>query len=387
MRFLAALVMLALSLSLTESVMVCYVESWAAHRHEKFDVEDIDPNLCTHLLFAFAGITSDGEISVLDPQHELCDNGGDCAFDRFTALKKQNPELVTILSVGGWAEGSEKYSKMAADPAMRKVFISTSMALLKEHDFDGIDMDWEFPTQRNGMPEDKENFVTLMGELADALHAEGMILTAAVSPSKYTIDDAYDVPGLAEHLDLLNVMTYNLHGDWDNYVHHQSGLYPYKDDTGNNKYLNNDFAINYWIELGMPSNKIVMGMPLYTACWTLDDPSQTDYYSPAEGTYSFNYYEFCYNLKMHPDVWVIKTAEGMNEPYAYYEKLWCCYENHTSVAIKANYAKEHNLAGMMVWSLDLDDYQGKCHDRNFDLIRTMVENFSGSDEVQKSQRR
>ncbi|XP_042240537.1 probable chitinase 2 [Homarus americanus] len=387
MRFLAALAMLALSLSLTESVMVCYLESWAVYRPDKgmFDVEDTDPNICTHLIFAFAGITNDGEIKVLDPFHELCDNDGECAFDRFTALKKQNSELKTTLAVGGWTEGSEKYSKMAADPAMRQTFISSTMALLKAHDFDGLDMDWEYPCQRSGMPQDKENFVTLLGELAEALHAEGMILTAAVGAGKYTIDESYDVPGIAEHVDILNLMTYDLHGDWDNFVHHQSGLYPYRDDYGEMKYLNDDYAVKYWIKKGMPSNKIAMGVPLYGRCWTLDDPSQTDYYSSAsnpgepgpwtEEAGMLGYNEICYGQTTQPDQWVIATAEGMNEPYTYRGSLWCSYENHTSVAIKAQYAKAHNLAGMMVWSLDTDDFRGDCKARPFDLIKTMVENF------------
>ncbi|XP_042241874.1 chitotriosidase-1-like [Homarus americanus] len=266
-----------------ESVMVCYMASWAVYRQGPgmFDVEDVDPNICTHLIFAFAGITTTGEINVLDPHHELCDNGGECAYNRFTALKKQNPELKTLLGVGGWEDGSEKYSKMAADPSMRKIFIDTSIALLKEHNFDGIDLDWEYPTMRGGIPEDKENYVILLSEIHDALHAEGMILTAAVSSAKDKIDSGYDVPGIAMYVDLLNLMTYDLHGSWNDYVHHQSGLYPYYKDTGGNKDLNVDFAVNYWIQQGMPSTKIAVGVPSYGRCWTLDDLSQTDYYSPA----------------------------------------------------------------------------------------------------------
>lgn len=65
-----------------------------------------------------------------------------------------------------------------------------------------------------------------------------MILTAAVSAGKLTIDPAYDIPAMAENLDLINLMAYDLHGAWDTYTHHQSGLYQYPDDTGDNVYLN-----------------------------------------------------------------------------------------------------------------------------------------------------
>lgn len=50
----------------TEGVMVCYYGSWAVYRtgDGKFDVEDIDPQLCTHLIFGFAGLAWDYKIRV-----------------------------------------------------------------------------------------------------------------------------------------------------------------------------------------------------------------------------------------------------------------------------------------------------------------------------------
>ncbi|WP_348226132.1 glycosyl hydrolase family 18 protein, partial [Salmonella enterica] len=70
---------------------------------------------------------------------------------------------------------------MAADPAARKTFIDSVIVLLKAHNFHGLDMDWEYPTQRGGKAEDYVNYISLMKELYEALHAEDMILTAAVS--------------------------------------------------------------------------------------------------------------------------------------------------------------------------------------------------------------
>merc|ERR1712212_706886 len=268
MRLQLLLLALATTLSLAEGVMVCYFGSWAVYRQGlgKFDVEDIDPKICTHIIFGFAGLSSDSSIRVLDPWNELCDNYGKCAYDRFTALKQQNANLKAILAVGGWNEGSEKYSKMAADPVLRNKFITSSIELLKAHDFDGLDMDWEYPTQRGGNTEDYDNFVTLLAELKTALHAEGMILPAAVSAGKATIDNAYNVPKMSKSLDPINVMAYDLHGAWEDYTHHQSGLYAHPLDEGDNTYLNVDFAIKYWIEKGANPGQIALGVPLYGRC-------------------------------------------------------------------------------------------------------------------------
>ena len=66
-----------------------------------------------------------------------------------------------------------------------------------------------------------------MEEVGSALHAEGLILTCAVSSGQPTIDAAYDVPGLAGAVDFIHIMAYDLHGAWDTFTHHQSILYAY----------------------------------------------------------------------------------------------------------------------------------------------------------------
>ncbi|XP_071539684.1 chitinase-3-like protein 1 isoform X2 [Panulirus ornatus] len=376
--------------------MVCYYGSWAVYRHGqgKFDVEDIDPGICTHIIFGFAGLSTETfEIKVLDPYNELCDNWGKCGYNRFTGLKQKNANLKALLAVGGWNEGSRSYSKMAADPAKRKAFIDSSISLLKEHHFDGLDMDWEYPTQRGGAPEDKANFVVLLRELKESLMAHGMILTAAVSAGKDTIDAAYDIPGMAQHLDLLNLMAYDMHGAWEPYTHHQSGLYAYPADTGDNAYLNVDFAVNYWINGGMPSSKIALGVPLYGRCWSLDSPVDHGYYAPANqpgrpGSFTnspgfMGYNEIC--VKVEREGWIVGMVHGMQEPYTYHiptGRIWCSYDNPSSVITKAEYAREHGLAGMMVWSIETDDFHGACHSRPFHLTKTMEETFMGSELTQ-----
>ena len=44
---------------------------------------------------------------------------------------------------------------MAADPAKRAVFIQSSVDLLLKYNFDGLDIDWEYPANRGGSPADK----------------------------------------------------------------------------------------------------------------------------------------------------------------------------------------------------------------------------------------
>jgi chitinase len=102
---LALLLATAASSASSASVVMCYFSTAAAHREGDghFDVEDIDPALCTHLMYAFAGLDREQYVvTALDPDYDLGEAGG---YARFNALKTSNADLLTFLTIGGWAEG------------------------------------------------------------------------------------------------------------------------------------------------------------------------------------------------------------------------------------------------------------------------------------------
>ncbi|CAG0912515.1 unnamed protein product [Notodromas monacha] len=182
-----------------DKVFVCYFGSWAKYRPGlgKFDVENIDPYLCTHIIYGFAGL-KENQIAALDPYNDLVEEWGLGAFKKFVNLKKYNPKLKALIAIGGWNEGSQKYSSMAGSPQTRSMFVDSVLKFLEHHKFDGLDMDWEYPAFREGAPEDKENFISLLAELRAAFRPHNYLLTAAVSAGKVTIDGAYNVPRVAE---------------------------------------------------------------------------------------------------------------------------------------------------------------------------------------------
>ena len=84
-------------------------------------------------------------IQSLDPFNDLYDNWGKGAFQRFTGLKVINPQLKTLLAIGGWNEGATKYSQMASTTQRRALFIQSALDMVRAHGFDGLDLDWEYP--------------------------------------------------------------------------------------------------------------------------------------------------------------------------------------------------------------------------------------------------
>lgn len=119
-------------------------------------MEHIDPHACTHLIYSFSGLheetgrmysldawldLGDGEIDELAPPSNQL--GGLDMMRKTTALKQQNPDLKVLLAVGGWNEGSEKYSKMVASPEKRRNFTISASYFMARYGFDGLDLDWE----------------------------------------------------------------------------------------------------------------------------------------------------------------------------------------------------------------------------------------------------
>ncbi|ROT64165.1 chitinase 5 [Penaeus vannamei] len=365
-----------------DRVMVCYFGSWAVYRPGagRFDVEDIDTDICTHLIYGFAGLKADThEIVSLDPYNDLDVNYGKGAFKRFTGLKKLNPDLKTLLAIGGWNEGSSKYSQMAATEDSRAKFITSCVLFLQKFGFDGLDLDWEYPTLRGGKPEDKLNFALLLDEMRSRFDKQGLMLTAAVSAGEATIDAAYNVSALVRNLDFVHLMAYDLHGTWEQYAHHHSPLYAYAGDKGGNLKLNVDYAVQYWLKLGVPETKLVLGIGLYGRCFTLARADQHDVYSPSyqpglpgpytrsPGMQGFN--EICESEGR--EAWTVVRDTHMVSPFAYRERQWCGYDDVQSVETKASYIVSLGLAGAMVWSIETDDFHGNCHAGPFPLITTI----------------
>jgi GH18 family chitinase len=68
-----------------------------------------------------------------------------------------------LLAIGGWNEGSGRFSKLVANPETRQNLVRSAIKYLRQHQFDGLDLDWEYPASREGSrPSDRENYAQLV---------------------------------------------------------------------------------------------------------------------------------------------------------------------------------------------------------------------------------
>ncbi|XP_017890421.1 acidic mammalian chitinase-like [Ceratina calcarata] len=362
----------------------CYYGSWAAYRPGLGACEPshINPALCTHMIYTFVGITTNGDVQVLDSWLDL-PNGRD-GFGKFTRLRQSSPGTKAMIAIGGWNEGSAKYSQVAANPQLRARFAQNVVNFLRTYNFDGFDVDWEYPNQRGGNPSDKLNFILLLKELKEAFNKHGYILSVAVGAAESLASKSYHIANVSQNVDFINLMTYDYHGSWDSVTGTNAPLYALSSEQGNQIMSNVNASVQYWLSEGASADKLILGVPSYGRSFTLANPGNNGVGAPASGpgnsgpytqaTGMLGYNEICEKLRQG---WTVRREEQQRVPYAFSGNQWVGYDDPTSIAEKANYVLSNGLGGVMMWSIETDDFRGTCGDK-YPLLSTINKILRGN---------
>mgnify|MGYP003301235024 CR=1 FL=1 len=309
-----------------ENIIVGYATYWESRLP--------DPTLLTHINYAFALIKDDFEtLDVKKPSR----------LQQVVSLKKKNPDLKVVLSVGGWGAGN--FSEMAGDAGHRRKFCENCLAAVKQYGLDGIDIDWEYPTSSSAgissSPYDINNFTLLMRDLRETLGPDRLLTIATYAGVKY-----YDLKTAEQYLDFINIMTY----DMGRPPYHHSALY--SSSKTKNSCVD---AVEKHFQAGVPYEKLVLGVPFYG--------------KPAEGE-------------------SVEYADIISGEYSKYTRRWddvskvpylvdaggtmvLCYDDEQSLALKADYIKSKGLLGAMYWSIEGDD-------ASWTLSRTLASRLLGN---------
>jgi len=176
-----------------------------------------------------------------------------------------------------------------------------------------------------------------------ATRREQLLLTSAVAAEKLTILKAYDIEGIVSHVDWINIMSYDYHGSWDNKLGHNSPLYSAQNENEDDKRLNVDWTVKLYYTLGMPLEKLVLGLPFYGRSFTVKSMGNVKFGSessdagrPGESTRENGFLsyglEICKYLKK--DNWTRGWSPDHQVPYAFKDNQWVGYDDEESIEIK-----------------------------------------------------
>ncbi len=277
--------------------------------------------------------------------------------------KSINPALKTFLSLGGYQQivsmttngdtdtktnGDVPWGLITKDEASMDAFVASCVSLVNQNGFDGVDVDWEFPTAQ-----DTPKFVKLLSKFRAALG--GAPLTIAGPPDAARIANQGGAAAAAS-IDWINVMSYDYYGAWVGQKTDMNAPLSADpaDPNPNAATFNVSSAIGVYLASGFPANKVVLGVPFYGRTFSGVTNANNGLFqawkTPGPGEGSLTYKELQQApYKDYAQTW----SDTQQVPYAFdaASGTFISFDNAKSIGLKASYAKTNGLKGAMIWEL------------------------------------
>ena len=315
------------------------------------DPELVDPNLVTHINYAF--------VNVKDSMAWLTNLATDSInFRMLNGLKKQNPSLKILISIGGWS-WSDQFSDAVLTSSSRSLFAQSAVDLIDQYDLDGIDVDWEYPGQKGEdnvfRPEDKEHYTLMFKEMRHRLDTlsqrtgKSYLLTTAVGANQAYIDHT-DMEAATAYLDFVNLMTYDYYTVGPLAGHH-ANLHPTK--TSRQSTME---SIDRFRQAGVPAHKLVVGLPFYGRSWIVKSTQNQGIDQPIERVVRGGGYTYLKDSLQSNPRFTTYWDEAAQAPYLFDSTALqlVSYDDERSIRIKCQYVIDHELAGVMFWQYASD---------------------------------
>lgn len=341
--------------------IVAYVHGW----QDNWGKNNEKANQVTHINYAFANI-KEGKVV------EGNENDAE-ALKNLNQLKLTNKDLKILISVGGWS-WSKNFSDAVLTESSRQKFANSAIDFVVKHDIDGVDLDWEYPGQigdnNRFRAEDKENFTAILKLLRKKLDSlvngkKTYLLTVATGANQNYLDHT-DMRQAQQYLDFINIMTYDFVTGSSKRTGHHSNLEESKFDLETPKKSSRN-SVQEHILAGIPSHKIVLGVPFYGRYWKGVNPKNQGLYQLANGqtgSYGYKAIADSINGKVFTSYW----DDSAKAPYVWRDKdsLFITYGNIKSIQYKVDFIKNEKLGGVMFWQFSGD---------NGDLLKTLADHL------------
>jgi chitinase len=293
---------------------------------------------------------------------------------KLSELKRINPELKVLISIGGWT-WSKNFSNAVLTDTSTQNFASSAVAIVSEYNLDGVDIDWEYPgmlgDSNTYRPEDKQGYTNLFRHLREDLDSLAKIthlkycVTTAVGGSQHYIDHT-EMDKVQQYTDYINVMSYDYAGGSDSLSNHHTNLYT---SSGDSNQYSADRSIQAFLAAGVPPSKIVIGIAFYGKGWQMVSNVNNGLYQRALKGARGGGFTFLKDSLVDKNGFSRYWDHSAKAPYLFNEdkKIFISYDDEQSVAEKCKYVKKHHLAGAMFWEY--------FSDRKEYLLKVIANNF------------
>lgn len=268
---------------------------------------------------------------------------------------------------------------MVKERNSRSTFINSAINYARNNGFDGIDIDWEYPEK-----DDTENLITFLKQFRDAINVEEvprnkerLTLSMIVSGKKEHIDGYGDISVLTENLDWISIKTYDYSNITDGKTKFHAQIYDNDEEVMTVKK-----GYELWKAAG--NSKINLGLSVSGRCFTLaSNDNCTDAGCKTLGcgvdatgaNGEIAYYKIAEVIREHD---LLAQYDGKKKSaYLQYGDQWISYDNRYSIIDKIQFAQINKITGLMIWSIDLDDYIQPPYNI---ITRSIVSNLKGKDE-------
>ncbi|CUA67005.1 Endochitinase 1 [Rhizoctonia solani] len=342
-------------------VNIGYFPSWGIYSRG-FTPAQIDTDSLTHIYYAFADADpATGRAFLSDPwaDQQITYPGDDNSapgnnlygnLKQLYLLKQNKRTLKTVLSFGGWTYSQDGHFNFVTDSNKRATFVKTAVQLLEDNGFDGLDMDWEYPTagaQADAcvalLKETRAALDELAKKKGDTVPYQLSVAVAAGPQSQ-----SLKVKEMNEYLTYWNLMAYDYSGSWSKVSDNQANLY-----GGAYSGVSTSASTEWYLKSGASKDKFVIGMPIYGRGFEKTNGIFQPFTGVGSGSWESGIYD--YNALPFSGATVHNDLKNVSS-YSYNpaKNQLISYDTPEIIQTKANWLSRQGLAGAMFWELSGD---------------------------------
>ncbi|PYH49987.1 glycoside hydrolase family 18 protein [Aspergillus saccharolyticus JOP 1030-1] len=329
-----------------------YYPNWRIYQNQS--PSSLRLGFVSHIFYAFAWVKEDGTVYLSDEwaDTQMPVDGTTGCLRAFAQLKPKYPKLKLILSIGGAGKGSENFARVACSHSCMETFGRTARALVDEYGLDGIDVDWEHPSDAH----QGADYVRLLSQIRKFLPTPRYLVTSALPASPWFLRHI-DIFKAQTYLDLLNIMTYDFTGPWTSETgHHAQLTIPQNTQPNSSNILSCQSSISYILtNHSINPKKLLLGIPVYGRSFLgCSGPGQP--YTGCGGEDGI--FDYC-DLPRPSAREVVDEEAGAAYCVGGTDGGFVTYDTPRTVQMKAKFVTRMKLGGLFYWHIGGDKKGGK----------------------------